>query len=744
MPPKRRVSAPVERVYKSTVPKKQLKFPDKKKRIRSYGKQRGPKVPKQDNTLTQMAFVTADREIFDKDEEVDSDGGIYEEVEVKRPKKRRRTMGDKEKPDSQTTITQLDWSFWTARKDEEENKENDASIYNVPSSSQFPQPIQHRNATPIMGPPKTPSRKLALEIPSSQSPATPLSVRSQDSLLKRSPFKRRSMNIPISFEKSPRNGANHKLPKLEIEDTFDNAAEFSQIHGILSSPTKRSSLAKNVRFEMPMEDNDNKAITPSRRERHQATTNSALQNQNRKVEILDSDADSDEEEEPLEVELREMVEHEEQLIVKEELQIVDPIEDQENSEPEGELQDADNPENGIYLTAEERLGDRDQADEEIQQETYYGEIGDETQLEAERILESPTLSGKVTATPNFNKEPSEEPQTQILESQRLSTQHVNSMAPRTIDSDIFISIHPQHVANIVNRTKDHEFRAYRLPPTVVRIWIYETKPVMTLKYMAAISSAKRPGEVLNEQGLGSAEFNAKPSDTPHNAYEILALYELADPLSLSELLEKRWFKAAPQKYTKVPPAVLNSLIANLKLRIWGPKTEVDQMSSSLTDTQEVEDQMLSTILQFTQAVAVSEGDSLPEASLPEDDTISLPSSPPVFRKPLPKTEAQSAPQHTQQASSQATTVDLSQPGTPSRRSLPDVIWESPARPVSSSLPRLPITPRSHAFQGSDTPVPFSMRSSQILSKSQLERDGLSLDSVPGPPMFVGDSDEEED
>ncbi len=129
------------------------------------------------------------------------------------------------------------------------------------------------------------------------------------------------------------------------------------------------------------------------------------------------------------------------------------------------------------------------------------------------------------------------------------------MSPRTDNSDIFISIHPQHVVNIVNRTKNHEMRNWAFPASTRRIWIYETKPVSALKYMAEISPPKRPGEIVDEGGLGNADFNGKLREGSWNAYEILQLYELVDPIALSTIISNGWMNAAPQRLTCVRPAV---------------------------------------------------------------------------------------------------------------------------------------------------------------------------------------------
>lgn len=44
-----------------------------------------------------------------------------------------------------------------------------------------------------------------------------------------------------------------------------------------------------------------------------------------------------------------------------------------------------------------------------------------------------------------------------------------------ISTDVLLAIKHIHLANIVSRQKNHEFRSYRLRDGVVRMWFYETK-----------------------------------------------------------------------------------------------------------------------------------------------------------------------------------------------------------------------------------------------------------------------------
>jgi hypothetical protein len=768
MPPRRK-SAPAGRVYKSSIPLQQTTLLKPKKRIKSYGKQ-STRRAKEDSTLTQIGFI----KLKDRPEEEDEDeDGLkesdYEEAAKKRKTKRRRTAGDQPSgtPSWHTqTITQLDWSFSTNNGEEQEAEHDveERSIYEVPSSSpslphgtavqRLPRPVavgprkespilgDSREGSPILGksregspvtdmpPPRTPRRILRQEIPSSQSPATPFSIPSRRSTRQQSPLKEKSVNVAIPFNpgRTPQDSSKER-PKLKIEDTYESGISdnpISQTGDVASSPDKRPSPAKSVRFALPEEeeeeeDDDGSPTSPSIKKELTPYPSQLASQPKVKFEILDSD---DEDEDDFEEEIP-----------------TDLILDQARDPASISKEQDDEDENGLEeeMTSGRRL---DQAnhpasisqEQDHENETYYGDIGKETQFEADRIVSSVSERAP-SSTPEHTGEAehSATGETQIGETQRLSTQHLNVMAPRTENSDIFISIHPQHVTNIVNRTKNHEFRTWAIPPSVSRMWIYETKPVATLKYMAKISAAKKPGGILDQDGLGNADFDAKPRDKNY-AYEILQLYELADPVPLARIVSNGWIKSAPQRFAWVGPAVADELVANLK-----PPLFTDMSSSLITDTQEVEEQLLNAISQFTSPVLpqhprssqlfAEKTDSMPPPSSIDHNTSRKLSSPPGL--------------------SQAETVDLSQAlmtGNPTQEEEEEVIWESPARPVPSSTPQRLPTPRAAASDshGPESIVPYSMSSSQFLSRSQLLPESLLNEDVPGPPRFVHDSESEDD
>ncbi|KAH8684451.1 hypothetical protein BGZ60DRAFT_166223 [Tricladium varicosporioides] len=802
--PSRRKSAPASRVYKSAAHKQQTKLTKAKKNVRTYGKKAsGPKVDRKDNTLTQMDFVKMQQ--IAQEQEGQEDDSDYDQQGEKR-KKRRKTMVDTPEEEesriryhTQTISQVLDHSL--------DGTPQGGGLYDGPNSSQLVRAaaalsgLQNRNTSRTtrsrvaiqipseeMPPPQTPRRILPQEIPSSQSPATPDSIHSQIS--RRSPLKQVSINTPIPFNANRRSGPSpSKQPKLEIRDTYGTESDISQQNNAASTPGRRSSHAspgKNVRFAIPeIKDGlggcavgwplmrPEGSIPPSQDHPVKKIT---------RIEILDSDAESEEEIE-LEIEA---------------------------------------PTNNIYQMKDDAKADLEELSEgksqdetEPEPETCYGgDFGFETQVAVEDIMDTSigtfnsttressiaidygeaTVSNKthLHSSPSQHENPNittaqhrlkeeliiETPakRARYMESQRLDTQHLAVMAPRTAESDIFISVHPSQVKDIIEGTRDHITRNWAMAPTVSRVWIYETAPVSTLVYMAAISAAKRPGEVKSESGKGNIDFNTKDDASGWRAYEILEIYELADPLPLSELISNAWLHAAPSKFKKVPPAVLDQLMANLKPRLVGPEYPEESPQSSATDTQNASAQLISNLRQFTQVENAPPVSSSPQAE------VAMPSSPPLLRvAPVPsqrvKFESQSqfipdiyefqeepeeeveerVPSSQQEHSSpsprkrrypalsQATTVDLSQHSTPRQASLPEIVWESPSHPIPTSTPLKLPTPHAHETKDvQESLVPFSMASSQLLTKSQMFPDDLLGESLPGPPPFVLDSDEEDE
>lgn len=183
--------------------------------------------------------------------------------------------------------------------------------------------------------------------------------------------------------------------------------------------------------------------------------------------------------------------------------------------------------------------------------------------------------------------------TQGLESQRLPLDSIRALGPQTPHSDIMVSLHPEHIAKIVDRTKNHEFRAWKIPQQVSRIWVYITRPESELRYMCLFSEPKMPGEIQDEKGIGNVEFN-QGKKMAKFAYEILQVYELNNPVSLDEMKKKGWVAGAPQKYTYIPPAVVGELTSNLRCALFEDKSQSQSAPhQGVSESQELKAQLQS-------------------------------------------------------------------------------------------------------------------------------------------------------
>ncbi|KAF3060895.1 hypothetical protein GL218_03149 [Daldinia childiae] len=317
-----------------------------------------------------------------------------------------------------------------------------------------------------------------------------------------------------------------------------------------------------------------------------------------------------------------------------------------------------------------------------------------------------------------------------------------------------VSLHPEPLAKIINGTKNHEFRVWKIPPTVTRVWIYSTRPFSELKYMCTLGPPKVPGEIEDNKGVGNVEFNQGKAVAKY-AYEILQVYELNDPVPLDEMKKKGWVNAAPQKYVWVPPAVIGELTANLKCALFGDNEEEQEAGAALlpsspnvTESQELKAQLQDDAEFSTQ----HHSDNVDEVILSSQSTRrssgrgkrTQAKSNQGFTKPAPpilqpSSSIQSPPappsQRTRSAvrPSQATTV--SSPTLSPERLPPQVISitsDSPAANLHSSSPTAFRSARDH-----------SLRSSQFQTRSQMLPDSLVLDEIQVPPPIVYDSADEQ-
>jgi len=351
-------------------------------------------------------------------------------------------------------------------------------------------------------------------------------------------------------------------------------------------------------------------------------------------------------------------------------------------------------------------------------------------------------------------------------SQRVDLDSINEMPEPTFRSDVFISIHPDHVRKIVNGTKNHDFRGWKAPDTVIRVWIYETKPESRLRYMARISHAKKQGEIEDDTGIGNAEFNRGEKRGKIFAYEFLELYELNNPVSYAKMKEYGWLNAVPSTFSFVPPAVVSQLQANLRCRLLDRnETQSDDQSESFGDTvpdsqtesghplpqnsqatsgdktvsQQVTAQLHSDYLHSTQHHASDDHD---DEIIPSSQTPTRPqkrsagaiNTIPPNRRATRSSNGFIAPQRP----SSRNIMPSSQATTTSAVSTPSPHKSAPRH--SDSMASLPVFHDS----GSPLRVPegnFDIRSSQLVTVSQLLPESLIRQSTQRPPVVFDSEDD---
>jgi hypothetical protein len=143
------------------------------------------------------------------------------------------------------------------------------------------------------------------------------------------------------------------------------------------------------------------------------------------------------------------------------------------------------------------------------------------------------------------------------------------MASRT---DIILPMQDPYMGQIVNGSKNYEFRKYRLKPGIRRIWFYRTAPHSSITHICEIQPARTRNsgdEPLKEDGLGNAEFNARHPDWDgyDYAYRILSVWELRQHIPLGAMRTKYGFKSAPRGLVYLPKSIGDQVIWNRQKRV---------------------------------------------------------------------------------------------------------------------------------------------------------------------------------
>lgn len=121
---------------------------------------------------------------------------------------------------------------------------------------------------------------------------------------------------------------------------------------------------------------------------------------------------------------------------------------------------------------------------------------------------------------------------------------------------IFLSIKPEFTKKIEIGEKNYEFRKYIPKEEFNILYVYETVPTCSLKYIITVDKVLEYPDRIPEKGYGNEDFNNGLKKSKY-AYHILKVEKLDNPISLKELKSKFGF-AAPQSYaydTRYPELV---------------------------------------------------------------------------------------------------------------------------------------------------------------------------------------------
>lgn len=330
---------------------------------------------------------------------------------------------------------------------------------------------------------------------------------------------------------------------------------------------------------------------------------------------------------------------------------------------------------------------------------------------------------------------------QAFESQRVPFERIQQLGPQTDRSDIIVSVHPEQAEQIAEGVKTHEFRNYRIPQTVGRVWIYITRPDCALKYMATISGAKEPGEISHEDlGVGNQEFNEGKG--LKFAYELKQVYQLNNPVSLARMKENGWVEEAPARYVYVPPAVLGELMGNLRCALFVEPGEPQSSQVDMSVSQEVEMQLRSDIAHSTQMGCTGSSPPHSQRHQAADDADVIPSS-----QGNENEELASSPPHVLPASTDKPV--FAKPTVPASRSQRSVHWveDSPAgrraqhvRPSQATTASAPSSPSQRLPPYRGQPIVISSQSQPSIPVSPPTKAGLPQISR-GSSGLVSDSRE---
>ena len=115
-----------------------------------------------------------------------------------------------------------------------------------------------------------------------------------------------------------------------------------------------------------------------------------------------------------------------------------------------------------------------------------------------------------------------------------------------MNNGIFISIKPKYTSKIELGEKNYEFRNYLPKRKFEILYVYETFPTCSLKYIIKVDKIIKYPNKIEEEGFGNIDFN-KGLKKSRYAYHISSVEKINNPIPLKKLSSQFGF-SAPQAF----------------------------------------------------------------------------------------------------------------------------------------------------------------------------------------------------
>lgn len=120
------------------------------------------------------------------------------------------------------------------------------------------------------------------------------------------------------------------------------------------------------------------------------------------------------------------------------------------------------------------------------------------------------------------------------------------MNKEIFNSPIF-SIKPFYLEKILSKEKTYEFRNTYPKKFTKYYWVYESSPIMALKYLMEVDYPIEYPNKIDEESYGVTRFHSGEMNAKY-AYKIKHLYKINNPINRRELLND-FDMTPPQSYT---------------------------------------------------------------------------------------------------------------------------------------------------------------------------------------------------